>query len=110
MVSQHVIDMCQSGQTVAGALTEQPDAAPSALAKELFSKPNAVKKLFNKLSIKKDVVKGKDHGDDEQMDQAAACGNWQTRPSDLFLRVRLASWWLDCRLSRLLRCGPVDVP
>ena len=87
MVSQYVLDLCQSQETVTNELAKHPDKAVYKIASGLWKKglTDEVKKpLVNK---NKD-----DKNDTDEFADVLQCGKWgDQRPSDLFLKVRLTS-------------------
>lgn len=84
MPSPKVIALCQSGETLTGALAAAPTKEISQLAKQLY-KTGHLKKLANSVSsktIEKDPTPTK-----EDLDAAEKCGRFPYRPSDLFLKI-----------------------
>ncbi|KAI0270588.1 hypothetical protein BC834DRAFT_1011250 [Gloeopeniophorella convolvens] len=79
MVSEHVLGLCTSPETVTAALARAPDQSVASVVKSLFKKKgSAVKEKAESPSA--------DDGLGE-LDLAEKCGRFPHRPSDLFLKV-----------------------
>lgn len=100
MPSQKVIALCQSSDTLTAALAANPTKEIGQLAKQLYVKTGALKKLSNSVSskpIEKDPVPTA-----EDLDAAEKCGRFPYRPSDLFLKVRRVHFCLVSLVHLLL--------
>lgn len=78
-ISDHIYDLCHSSDTVAKALTESPTSSVDSVAEKLYKN---VKKEKLKSTVGKPELTAAD------LDRAAECGKFTSRPSDLFLSVR----------------------
>ncbi|EMD40285.1 hypothetical protein CERSUDRAFT_90999 [Gelatoporia subvermispora B] len=106
MVSQHVWDLTHSDKTLVQALAANPSAAPQELGKSLYAhhhhgahhQPNAagsggiigtVKGLFKngKTPSTEPIAPQDEEPTQEDLDRAAECGKFGSRPSDLFLKI-----------------------
>ncbi|KAI0930893.1 hypothetical protein AcV7_004955 [Taiwanofungus camphoratus] len=102
MVSDNVYALTHSDKTLTTALAASPDASPGELGKTLYEehhhgihKPNAtggicatVKGMFRTSTKEeaREIAKEKEPSQ-EDLDRAAECGRFGTRPSDLFLKI-----------------------
>ncbi len=87
MVSQHVLDLCQSTETVSSVLSKNPTEAPGNIVKELYGR------------YKKDPHYRPDENrpapSAQAQEMALRCGRWgPTQPSPLFLQAFADA--LDC--------------
>lgn len=81
MISEHVVKLCCSPESVSSKLAQDPSLSPGTIIKELFGKRSSHEKRNST---------GDDHASPEDLEKAFACGKWgTTRPSDLFLRASL---------------------
>ena len=83
MASEHLQELCTNSPSIASALAKDPSKSIDKVIKSLIKdwKEGASKKAR------------KDDGkvdETERMNQAAACGLFPDRPSDLFLKVCIA--------------------
>lgn len=83
------LELFDKTKTVTRALQKDPTRAPKSAACELFPKPGVHQRLYRRFFIKRDLTKGR-IWTPEELDQAAERGDFPRRPSDLFLKVRLA--------------------
>ncbi|KZV86857.1 hypothetical protein EXIGLDRAFT_801528 [Exidia glandulosa HHB12029] len=86
MPSPKVIALCQSPETLTAALAANPTKEIGQLAKQLYVKTGALKKLSNSVSSK--PIEKDPEPTPEDLDAAEQCGRFPYRPSDLFLKVR----------------------
>lgn len=81
-ISDQVIRLCTSGESVSSLLAEDPTLAPG----------DAWKKLYGEHALNA-AAKGAhnneaESSDQDELERAARCGNWgPMQPSDLFLKV-----------------------
>ncbi|KAM0753164.1 hypothetical protein T439DRAFT_311834 [Meredithblackwellia eburnea MCA 4105] len=73
-------------KSVLHALSKDPKQAAGKAARKLFPKPWFGARLFRRITIKHDLLHGREWTPDE-LDQAAERGNFPYRPSDLFLKM-----------------------
>jgi hypothetical protein len=84
MVSDHIYHMCRSSTSVSSELAKDPSVPPSDIAHRLYGHNPAL--AVNGAPVDHKLVE-EGHYD---LERAAECGQWGgTRPSDLFLKVRL---------------------
>ncbi|KAH9919314.1 uncharacterized protein B0H18DRAFT_1028287 [Fomitopsis serialis] len=119
MVSERVHNLTHSDKTLTSALAANPKESPGELGKKLYEEhhhgihnPNAtggifatVKSMLKTGSTPEDAKEAtaEDEPSKEDLDRAAECGQFGTRPSDLFLKV--------CGESPFLRrFGELSVP
>ena len=99
LLSDHLVELtARDSPTVSSELAKSPTSIVAEVA-EALCKPKALPGLLNKLSLKikggpeKDVTDFSGEPTKEDLDRAAACGNFTTRPSDFFLKV--SSRWYE---------------
>lgn len=85
MVSQDIVDLCTSEETLTRAVANTPSKSISKVAKELYKHTGHLKRLKNSLNSK-DIV-DELAPTKEDLDTAVKCGRFPHRPSDLFLKV-----------------------
>ncbi|TNY24646.1 hypothetical protein DMC30DRAFT_345314 [Rhodotorula diobovata] len=69
-----------------GQLRWKAGVAPGQAARRLFPKPNFAQRAYRRFFIKRDLKYGREWTSQE-LDEAAARGNFPHRPSDLFLKM-----------------------
>lgn len=105
MVSERVYNLTHSDKTLTAAYAASPGSSPGELGKTLYAehhhgihKPNATGGIL--ATVKAMLQTGKtpeeakeatreDEPTQEDLDKAAECGQFGSRPSDLFLKVCL---------------------
>ena len=87
-VSDTVIQLCNSEQTIASALAKNAKEACHLVWALLYPRPFVLKRVVNRFTIKHDLYYGRGDPTEEDLDRAARCGKFPYRPSDLFLKVR----------------------
>ncbi len=93
-ISDQVVQLCTSGQSVSSLLAKDPTLAPGDAWERLHGK-HALKAAARRARSAKG--KRKVEGDESEVERAARCGNWGScQPSELFLRVGN----FECRLVR----------
>lgn len=95
-ISDHVYDLCHSSDTVAQALAASPTSSVESVAEKLYKN---VKKEKLKTTVGQPALSPAD------LERAAECGKFTSRPSDLFLSVRIFSEFILSVYERLVRCG-----
>ena len=84
-ISDRLVDLCTSSESVSTILAQEPTLAPSDAWKKLYK--HHAGKLTGPHSIHE---AGKREASKEALERAAKCGKWgPTQPSELFLRVSL---------------------
>lgn len=85
MISDKVYKLCTSSESVSALLAKDPTMAPGEAWKKLYGHHAAGEKTSASTArAHRDTITPED------LQRAFECGNWgPTRPSDLFLRVRL---------------------
>jgi hypothetical protein len=81
-ISEKVYRLCTSNKSISGELAKDPTQAPGDVSK----------KLFGSDALDHDEVKPfkEPKSGSENLERAYECGKWgNTRPSELFLKVRL---------------------
>lgn len=107
MVSERVYNLTHSDKTLTSALAANPKESPGELGKKLYEEhhhgihnPSAsggivstVKSMLKSGSTPEEAkaATAEDEPSKEDLDRAAECGRFGTRPSDLFLKVCLVS-------------------
>lgn len=82
-ISDRLVDLCTSTESVSTVLAQDPTAAPGDAWKKLYK--HHAGKLTGPHSIHE---AGKGEASTEALERAAKCGKWgPTQPSELFLRV-----------------------
>lgn len=82
MLSGTIVQQCTSTDTIASLLSQEPTSPVSKVAKELR------KSLASNPDGKNhDFLNG--NGKERSLDDVAKCGQFPSRPSDLFLKVSL---------------------
>ena len=105
MVSERVYNLTHSDKTLTSALAANPKGSPGELGKKLYEEhhhgvhnPSAsggivstVKSMLKSGSTPEEAkaATAEDEPSKEDLDRAAECGRFGTRPSDLFLKVSL---------------------
>ena len=84
-IPKSVIEACQSDETLIKALAASPPTPPNELAEQW--QKNALKRKVDKLVAKLKPSKSDSELTKEDLDQAASCGRFADRPSDLFLSL-----------------------
>ncbi|TFK48298.1 hypothetical protein OE88DRAFT_1684974, partial [Heliocybe sulcata] len=81
--------LCRTGPTVTEALGKDPHVSPRKAARKTYPKPFILKRLLLRFQIRHDLYKGRAENElsQEELDEAAASGNFPYRPSDLFLKI-----------------------
>ena len=82
-ISDQIYDLCHSSGTVALALAESPTSSVESVAEKLYKN---VKKEKLKATVGQPALTASD------LERAAECGTFTSRPSDLFLSVRRLSF------------------
>lgn len=94
MLSTDIVALCQPGQeTLTSALADNPTDKPADVAESLYKGKNKISEVLTRLAISKDHAKTADSEapSQEELDQAATCGAFPYRPSDLFLSMYIAA-------------------
>lgn len=108
MVSKRVFDLTHSDKTLTSVLAANPKESPGELGKRLYEEyhhgvhnPSAtggilstVKSMLTSGSTAEEAkaATAEDEPSKEDLDRAAECGRFGTRPSDLFLKVRRVAY------------------
>ncbi|EPS95537.1 hypothetical protein FOMPIDRAFT_1132248 [Fomitopsis schrenkii] len=103
MVSKRVFDLTHSDKTLTSVLAANPKESPGELGKRLYEEyhhgvhnPSAtggilstVKSMLTSGSTAEEAkaATAEDEPSKEDLDRAAECGRFGTRPSDLFLKI-----------------------
>ncbi|EJD48647.1 hypothetical protein AURDEDRAFT_136013 [Auricularia subglabra TFB-10046 SS5] len=85
MPSAKVVALCQSKDTLTGAVAASPTRPIGQVGKTLYEKTGTLRRISNSVSskpIEKDPVPTP-----EDLDAAEKCGRFPYRPSDLFLKI-----------------------
>lgn len=82
VITDKVFDLFQAKETVTSALAASPTSTVDAIAEKVFKH---VKSDSHKFKVGSPILSPAD------LDRAAQCGKFTTRPSDLFLQVRHSS-------------------
>ena len=78
MISEFIYELCHSTETVSSVLAQNKDCVPGDVAKKLFAKRQL-------------PSSSNEDGQGYNLERAYACGKWGgSRPSDLFLKVRVS--------------------
>lgn len=97
MISDNIWNLTHGTETITTYVAAHPDDAPEAISDKLFpmTKKEASKGFIGSIKTAlggKDQTRGTAHIDPtpEDLERAAQCGRFPTRPSDLFLKVAIA--------------------
>lgn len=94
MIPPKVAQLCRSGKSVSEELAKNPSEAPSKAAKRLFGVHLEEELTGERLKDPKEAP--------DDLEQAFECGKWgETRPSELFLRVRQCGIQLAGKLTQI---------
>ncbi|KAK4691476.1 hypothetical protein P7C70_g9340, partial [Phenoliferia sp. Uapishka_3] len=96
LLSGHILELtAPSNPTVSSKFAESPTSKVEEVATQLF-KVKALPSLLNKITLKvkgggseTEVTDSAHEPSQEDLDRAAKCGNFDRRPSDLFLKIYL---------------------
>lgn len=82
MIPRNVYELCRGDLSVSSELAKNSTLSPHDACKKLFGVDADDQKVTKKVETSKESP--------EDLEQAFQCGKWgKTRPSDLFLRVRI---------------------
>ena len=95
-VSDQIYDLCHSNDTVTQALAESPTSSVESVAEKLYKN---VKKEKLKATVGQPALAPSD------LERAAECGKFTSRPSDLFLSVSRFSPFIKAMHEHLVRYG-----
>lgn len=88
LVSDSLLELtAQNNPTVSSELSAHPNEKIINLAEKLY-KPNSLTKVLDKLSLSSHHKQNHAIPSQLDLDRAVQCGNFNQRPSDLFLKVR----------------------
>lgn len=88
MVLSNEVWTLLSGPTVLSEMQKDPKASPAKIAEKLFGKEVIEK---NEDAKSKVAQQESVHITQEELDRAATTGGFPTRPTDLFLKVRMVT-------------------
>lgn len=98
MLTPAIVSLIQTNETVTSGLAKDPTQTVGYIAAKLYPSPNFISKTLSRLRISKDHSKTGDGEEPtpeeptpEELEEAAKCGKFSKRPSDLFLKVRTTS-------------------
>lgn len=92
-ISERLIGLCTSEQSVTALLAEDPEMAPGEAWKMLYGRERSEEEKVGGEDVKEDGDGG--HEDGDELERAAKCGNWGgMTPSELFLKVYIPH---ECR-------------
>jgi len=97
MLSDTLVKLIADSETVTTKLAASPSSRVEDIVRQLHLEPRGVSKLFNKLTLHKKVKLDGVEPTKEELDQVATLGNFPTRPSDLFLKVRIRNGRAELR-------------
>ncbi|KAL7009091.1 hypothetical protein EMMF5_001288 [Cystobasidiomycetes sp. EMM_F5] len=86
-VSEHLVKLCQSPDTIASELARNPTSTVHSVWKARWPKPFVLKRFVNRWTVKHDLWHGRGDPTTEDLDRAEQCGKFPYRPSDLFLKI-----------------------
>jgi hypothetical protein len=94
-ISNQIIRLCTSGESVSSLLARDPNLRPSDAWEKLYG--DAARKTGKGEDVTESELNQQlgNHGEGipAALEWAAKCGNWgPTKPSDLFLKVIMPSW------------------